>query len=425
MNKVSNSVLNEAYYHSKLPNGIDLFVIEKPEYKTSVCCFGTPYGALNLRQQYGDDKHCFHSGLAHFLEHKLFESDECDVMKKFSDLGADVNAFTSFTETVYYFSTITDNLSPCLNLLLDFVQDLNINYETVEKEKGIIKQEVLMYRNMPISRLFREVFASLYSKYPLKYDIGGSLEDIEKISVDELYTAYNLNYHPSNMKLIVVSPYSHKDILTMVLTNQSRKQFSESIKLNTIFDDEPKEVARKEYVLAMSVNETKNAYAVKLGPNAYDIKGLFKKEWSIRILLEMIFSPINPEYQQWLDQEIINDFFGYEIEIDKDHGELIFYCEKHDPKYLKEFIDNKLKGYQINLENFEILKRRYLSLFFNNLNDIEEYAIDFARGILNNHVLFDEIEIIKSITIEDLKKYFSELSFENYSLVSIINDKEC
>ena len=136
MKKIYNSLFDETYYTHKLDNGLELIIFHKPDYSLTCACFGTPYGGLNINQKLNDKEYHFDAGVAHFLEHKLFESEDRDIMNDFSILGANVNAFTSYKETVYYFSKSGD-VKECLEMLLDFVQNLDISKDSVEKEKGI------------------------------------------------------------------------------------------------------------------------------------------------------------------------------------------------------------------------------------------------------------------------------------------------
>ena len=167
MNRFEYKQFNEVYYEDVCENGLKVIVWHKPLFKSTSCLFGTPFGAYDL-QQITDDNEVFkyYSGIAHFLEHKLFESQEGDILSEFSELGANVNAFTSYQETVYYFSTSDEDVETPLNLLLDFVQNLSITEESVEKEKGIITQELLRYLQNPDSRLYLESFKSRYHNNP-------------------------------------------------------------------------------------------------------------------------------------------------------------------------------------------------------------------------------------------------------------------
>ena len=172
MKKHYNERYDETYYAETLDNGLKVIIWHKPNFQNSQFLFATPYGALDFKQKdENGNLVAYPSGIAHFLEHKMFESKKGDVMELFSQLGANVNAFTSYNETVYYFSTTNKDVEQEVNLLLDFVQELEITEESVEKEKGIIIQELNMYLQMPDSRLLFESFKSMYHNHPLNSDL--------------------------------------------------------------------------------------------------------------------------------------------------------------------------------------------------------------------------------------------------------------
>ena len=165
MKKHYNELLDETYYEEELANGLKIIIFHKKDFHMTSCAFGTPYGAFDIKERSQGKEYNFHPGIAHFLEHKLFESDHGDVMNDFFSMGASVNAFTSYRETVYYFNMTGDNIDIPLNLLLDFVQNLNITHESVEKEKGIINQELFISVIAYIIRISKKLlhFPNLFS----------------------------------------------------------------------------------------------------------------------------------------------------------------------------------------------------------------------------------------------------------------------
>lgn len=416
---IKNEFLNEKLYHKQLDNGLNVYIAEKKDFKNSFCAFGTKFGALNLKQNFDGDEYKFHTGVAHFLEHKLFEAEESDVLNLFVNLGANVNAFTSYRNTVYYFNSITDNLKDSLELLLNFVQNLKITKESVEKEKGIITQEVLMYQNHPIQRLLTEIYSSLYHKTPLKYDIGGSIEDINVITKEELELCYKFNYHPKNMFLVVVSPFDKEDVLKIIEDNQKDKKFDSLKQIKTIFEKEESEVFRKEFSLKMPVSINKSCYGLKLSNNENDIKKCLKKELCLKFMLRHIFGKTNKEYQKWLDEGIINDFFGFEVDIAPEYAYILFYKEKGDAKELKKFIDDNFIFENFNEEKLEQFKKSYFSSCMENFNDVTSYGYSLIRTVLDGYDYLEYFDIINSISIDDIFNCYEEIDFDNYSLVTI------
>ncbi|MDO4197784.1 MAG: pitrilysin family protein [Erysipelotrichaceae bacterium] len=424
MDKIYQEYYDETYYTETLDNGLKVTVIHKPEFNSTVCAFGTPYGALNINQKYNGKVYHFHPGIAHFLEHKLFEAHGDDIMNAFSSMGASVNAFTSYRETVYYFSKTGKDIKKPLNLLLDFVQDLNISEESVEKEKGIIFQEISMYGQMPDSRLLNETYASIYHKYPYKYDIGGDKESIYAITKEELEECYRINYHPSNMLLVVSTPEDPKKIIKIVRENQAKKDFRSRRIPKTCNDEEPDEVVHKTHRFHMNVNTDRHLLIYKFRPDFKSVNEAFTKEWCIRILMEAHFSSLNPQYQKWLDDKIINDYFGYEVEFDTDCANLMFYIENDDPKILKKLVRDTLKKDLLTQELLDQIKRRYIGTSFQVFNDIESFNNGYIRDSLSGLDFFEALKALQNISLDDIRKTYSELDFTHYSYISLLKNSK-
>lgn len=418
MKKIYNELFDETYYTEKLDNGLEIVIFHKPQFLSTSCAFGTTYGALNINQRLNDEEYSFNPGIAHFLEHKLFESEENDIFTQFSNMGCNVNAFTSYNETVYYFSTTSKDIIEPLNLLLNFVQSLNITDASVEKEKDIIIQELSMYMQNSNSRMLDEGYKSLYFEYPLKYDIGGNAKTVNAISKEELEKCYKLNYHPSSMALIIVTPHDPEMLMNIIKENQSHKDFTELSRPIDNNKDEPIEVKRKDFSFKMDINKAKHLYAIKLLPNFKDQKECSFKEWCLNIYLKSYFSPINPSYQEWLDKGIINDFFGYEVNFDMDFANILFYTESNKDN-LKELVDSALKEDLFNEDILQQTKRRYIGESFDML-DSDAFGLGYIRDYLNGNDFFENINILSNITLDDIKRVYNSFDYSNYALIHIL-----
>ena len=419
MKKIHNDFFYEDFYIEKLDNGLEVVIFNKKDFLTTACAFATSYGALNTDEVLDDKEYHFHPGVAHFLEHKLFESEDKNIFEEFSNMGCNVNAFTSYHETVYYFSTTNKEIEEPLNLLLDFVQKLDITDENVEKEKGIICQELAMYMQNPDSRLLQETYRSLYHNYPLKYDIGGDETSVNAISKDELDLCYKINYHPNNMVLLIVSPLDVNYLMDIVKENQSKKHFDKQKDVKTLMIDEDDSVVRKEFSFEMDINKPKHVYALKLKPNFKDSDDIVYKQWCLDLYLKAYFSSINKDYQEWLNKGLINDYFGYEVDFDKDYAYILFYNESEEDN-IKELVDNELKKDLITEEILTSIKRRYIGNSFDTLNDVESFDTGYVRDYVNGIDYFKSIEILTHISLDDLKAVFKGFDYSNYALIHIL-----
>lgn len=419
MKKIHNDFFDEDFYIEKLDNGLEVVIFNMKDFLTTACAFATSYGALNTDEVLDGKEYHFHPGVAHFLEHKLFESEDKNIFEEFSNMGCNVNAFTSYHETVYYFSTTNKEIEEPLNLLLDFVQKLDITDENVEKEKGIICQELAMYMQNPDSRLLQETYRSLYHNYPLKYDIGGDDASVNAISKDELDLCYKINYHPNNMVLLIVSPLDVNYLMDIVKENQSKKHFDKQKDVKTLMIDEDDSVVRKEFSFEMDINKPKHVYALKLKPNFKDSDDIVYKQWCMDLYLKAYFSSINKDYQEWLNKGLINDYFGYEVDFDKDYAYILFYNESEDDN-IKELVDNELKKDLITEEILTSIKRRYIGNSFDTLNDVESFDTGYVRDYVNGIDYFKSIEILTHISLDDLKAVFKGFDYSNYALIHIL-----
>ncbi|MDF9823932.1 putative Zn-dependent peptidase [Breznakia sp. PF5-3] len=419
MNKIENKRFEESYIEETLENGLHVVIWQKPGFKKSNFVFATPFGGRDSEQL--DENNVIHTyphGVAHFLEHKMFEKEGKDVMEEFSSLGANVNAFTSYNETAYYFSTTNNPIKP-LHLLLDFVQELTITEASVEKEKGIIIQELEMYKQMSDSRLFSESFESIFQKHPLRNDIGGTAESVTAITYDILQECYKLNYHPSKMILVGVSAMDPTIILDEIKKNQAQKDFPRLHDAKRVYYDEPKAVGKTIQSIAMDISTTKVADVYKFDgiKNGFEAS---KIEWCLTLLLDLAFSPLSKQYQVWLDDEIINDAFSYEVEIGPDYGILLFSNETKKTDSFFEMIQTTMLHLDAFDENeLSNLKKRYFGTNINSLNSFEAISISFMRMYFSNIDFFKNLEMIETITKEDLYKAYQLIDQKNHSKILI------
>lgn len=422
MRKIDNERYQESYIEETLDNGLHVVLWKKPDYERSLFMMATPLGALDMKQvdQEGN-VYAFPAGIAHFLEHKMFEMEEGDVMDMFSQMGANVNAFTSYTETAYYFSTSGDVIKP-LHLLLDFVQSLSITEESVEKEKGIIIQELNMYKQMSDQRLLMETFSSLYQQHPLRYDIGGDSDSVTSITLQQLQDCYHLNYHPSRMILVGVTSKDPKLLLEEIKKNQSKKTFDSIKEVKRQSFEEGIEPDRKEYEFHMDISMPKLSIAYKMS-GIKDVYERIKVEWSFRMILDAYFSSLNPDYQTWLDQGIINDFVGSEVDLGKDYGMMMFYGETTQKEAFLSLVKqvvSQMREKGISQEALDQLKKRYFGQSLRSLNSFDDIAITMVRNYFDQSDFFESMDVLYDITLDDVTSAMEMLDPKQACVVELL-----
>lgn len=422
MQTIEFNQLGETLYYKKLNNGLDVYILPKKGFSKTFVTFTTKYGSIDRTfVPMGESEPItVPDGIAHFLEHKMFEKEEGDVFQKFSESGASANAFTSFTRTAYLFSA-TDHIYTSTETLLNFVQEPYFTEKTVEKEKGIIGQEITMYDDQPDWRLYFGAIENMYHTHPVKIDIAGTIESIDKITADHLYTCYNTFYHPSNMLLFVVGNVDQTEMMAFIEDNQNKKEFPEPTPIERHFEDEPTDVAHKERVLNMDVQKPK--VYVGLKAKRTDLSGdeMLKHELAVQIGLECLFGRASDFYTEVYEGGLIDESFAYDFSLEKGYGFALIGSDSKDPDKLVEAIKNELKKAEdssyFNAEAVERIKRKKIGFFLRALNSMEFIANQFTRYEFNDMNLFDAVPTIEKITVEDIVKEFETIQGETQQTV--------
>lgn len=407
MHKAEYSQINETLYHEVLPNGLTVYLLPKNDYHKTYGLFSTNYGSIdNEFIPYGaTEKVKVPDGIAHFLEHKLFEKEEGDVFQLFGQQGASANAFTSFTKTSYLFST-TDQVEKNLLTLLDFVQAPYFTEETVNKEKGIIGQEIQMYEDDPNWRLFFGILNNLYPNHPLHIDIAGTVESIADITAEDLYTCYRTFYQPSNMVLFVVGNLEPEQLMEQIRHNQATKEFPPAQKIERFFPENQADVLP---ISTLEAAITREKFV--LGIKGIDVlpengRELLRYKTAIRLLLQLLLGPTAQNYLALYNEGIIDDSFGFEFSLDREFHFADFSGDSDQPKLavkkIKEILLNFEHDEGITEENLNLLKKKMLGQYFQSLNSIEYIANQFTQSLFGDQTLFDLPEIIESIQMTDL-----------------------
>lgn len=401
-------------YIDELDNGLSVVMIPKSGYHKTYATFSVNYGSIDTTI----NGKKYPSGIAHFLEHKMFDKKDHDAMDVFSKYGASSNAFTNFNKTSYLFST-TDNVHDNLIELLDFVQEPYFDEQKVEKEKGIIGQEISMYDDNPGSVLFFKTIQNMYPDTPLNVDIAGSQDSINRITKDDLYDSYNYFYQPSNMQLTIVGDINPEETLKWVIDNQNSKKLPTAKPINkTIIEsnDLVRETTQK-----MDVKIPKVAIGIK-GSNQFNND--IKYELSISLLLQMLLSEGSEVYEKLYNDGIIDDSFGFDFDCEDQFNYAIFAGETDDIDSFYQEITKVLFGFEdivkeLN-EEFELIKREEIGQHISMMNSIEAVSNSVNDKDHNYRNLYDEIEIIKSLQLNDVIYYGKMLLKEEFMVKNII-----
>ncbi len=408
MEKKEYAQLNEVFYQETLANGLQVTLLPKADYHKTYGLFTTNYGSIDNEFIPLGQTEFVHvpDGIAHFLEHKLFEKEEGDVFQTFGKQGASANAFTSFTHTSYLFSS-TEQVYKNLETLINFVQEPYFTKETVEKEKGIIGQEIQMYQDDPNWRLFFGIINNLYPEHPLHIDIAGTEASIAEITAEDLYLCYTTFYHPSNMHLLVVGNLEPEAMMTFIRENQAKKAFAPAQKIERRFPKETSIV--KESQIKMSVNRAKAVIGIKgLTEVPSDSAEAVRYKFALQLLLELLFGNTSQNYLQLYDEGIIDDSFGYELNMERNFYFGDISSDTSQPEQFAQAIIQMLTSYETSAELTEekvaLLKKKRIGSFLHSLNSLEYMANQFSQNQAGEITLFDHLPILESLQLADIQQ---------------------
>ncbi|PAE16466.1 peptidase M16 [Virgibacillus sp. 7505] len=416
MHKKHYEQLQESIYAETLPNGLKVFLQPKPEMAKTYAIFSTNYGSID--QTFvpldGKEKITVPEGIAHFLEHKLFEKEDRDVFQDFTKQGASANAFTSFTQTAYLFSA-TSHIEENVTTLLDFVQEPYFSDKSVEKEKGIIAQEIRMYDDQPDWRSFFGTIQSLFQSHPVRIDIAGTVESIQEITKEDLYTCYNTFYHPSNMTLFVTGNIDEEKMIELIRANQDSKTFAPPAKIERFFPEEPETVAEMKKQVRMPVSVSKCMVGIKENTDYASPEAYLKQELLTDMVLDYYFSKSGVYYEELYKKDLIDDSFGFETSLEKNFGFSIIGGNTKEPDRFADTVKGmlqRMKDHTVSEAEMERMKKKTIGQMLRAMNSLEFVSNRFIQYHLAGVDLFDIVPAIEKLTAADandfLKSWFSE-----------------
>lgn len=423
MKEIKSEILGEKYYEIDHKSGLKIFVMPKENYSSSYAVFGTKYGSIDTKFKRSDSDEWITvpEGIAHFLEHKLFESEDLDAFARYAKTGASANAYTSFDKTCYLFQC-SGNFEASLEILLDFVTHPYFTKETVEKEQGIIGQEITMYYDVAGWMSTFNLLRCLYKNHPVRIDIAGTVESIAQITDKLLYDCYNTFYNLNNMCLAVVGDVTPEQVLG-VCDKMLKK--AEPLSIERSFEDEPREIACSyaEYNLAMSMPVFSFGYKEECKELTQDLRKMIE----VNILLEILAGDTSELYNKMFDNGLINTSFSKEYFTGFGYEAILFDGESVNPQAVADEIKKavaSLKANGIDDEQFENARRSLYGREIMEYNDIDSIANAVISAHFNGYSVFDAMEIYKSVTKEDIEKRLENMMMEEYSALSVVKNKE-
>lgn len=429
MRKVDYPQLDEVVYYETLANDLQVILIPKKGFAKTYGIMTADFGSVDnhFLPMFENKAIKVPDGVAHFLEHKLFEGEERDAFEDFAELGSSANAFTSFTRTSYLFSA-TSRIPENVETLLDFVQSPHFNEEGTEKEKGIITQEINMYADKPEWKQFYGLLENMYPNHPLSTDIAGTEKSVNQITAEILQTCYNTFYHPSNMNIVIIGNFDQDEIIEVIRENQDKKTFPNKEHVMRFVPADADNIFVPHREIEMNVKRQKISMGIK------GITSLVEGDEADRyylmgaLFLELLFGRGSDNFTKLYDEGLIDDSFGYTFNIDRSFHFMLLETDTEQPEQvLKEWKDiflNWKNDADFTEENFELLKRAFIGEQLQAFNSLEYTSNQYGYLYFGGIEMFERIGRIEALTLADMTHFGEQYINEKFMSSFIIKPKK-
>lgn len=421
MQIIENSKVKEKLYLEKLDNGMTVMIIPKKDIQKKYIIWGTNYGSNDSEFIVPGEKEVTKvpKGVAHFLEHKLFEQENgrnsLDVL---TSIGVSANAYTTNDHTAYLFEA-TENFYKALDEFMDYVQHPYFTDENVEKEKGIIGQEIMMYDDYPEWKVYLNALESMYLNHPVKLDITGTIETISKIDKNILYNCYKTFYNPSNMAMVVVGDFNPEDLLKEIEKRLIQSKSNGEIKRIKV--DEPQNVVKQKVEQNMDVSQPLYVIGIKDVVAEQDKK--VRKHIAIEILLNIIIGESSRLYKELYNSGNCYITPNIEYEFGRDYAHILLTGQSNNPEELFEKLKeeiNILKKDGISVEDFKRIRKMIYGEYIKEYNDITDIARMFLSDYFKGINSFDYLEEINTINVEYVNEMLKDVFNDEKMILSVV-----
>lgn len=413
MKKYTYKNIGVDVYKHTCKNGLEVYMSPNKRVKSFYASLCIRYGSNDIVFKVDDELIEVPKGSAHFLEHKMFEQEDgITPFDFYSELGVDCNASTSYDRTSYIFFG-SKNYTKSLKFLLDYVASPYFTLENVEKEKGIIKQEILMYEDEPGGKLFNRSLFNTYSKNNIRYLIGGKVSDIMKITKEDLYNIYNAFYEPENMYLVVTGNFDMKKTIEIAEKNKFKKKS----KVSVIYPEEKLEVSKKYEEIKGNIVIPK--FAINIKVNIKDLKDeIVEYKKYLSFYLETVLGPTSLLKEKLLNKHLITSDLSYELIRSHDYMSIIIMGETEKPEEVIKEIMKALKKFKFDLKEFNLNKKTLKSYYM----DLSDNIFSINSFVTNQIFVRKEIVENMYLNVDKLNKkeynrVISSVDFDNYSVV--------
>lgn len=417
-----NELLDETLLKKRYDNGLTVYILPKKDYTKKHVYMATEYGALYNEFEENGQVVKMPLGMAHFLEHKIFEAKNQSIFDTFEKLGASVNAYTNFFSTCYTFSTV-HHFDEALMQLIKLIQSIDISHDSVEKEKPIICRELMMYEDQPQWQAFKNMLTGLYHHHPVKYDVGGTLESVNSITKENIEKAYKSFYTPDRMIIFVIGDVNPDKVYEVVENGLSEEFMNRPKAPKIILPYEPQHVVRSYYEEKRGVKMPLFYLGIKDKVFYNDPKKRLTKGIVSKILADLLFGRGSEFYEKHYSSGAINSTFACDYAYGRTFGYTAISAEIKNPEDLKGLIQLEIEEKKVNgmsEADFLRIKRKMIGRHLSSFNSTQYIASTFMSYYMKDIELFDYLETLENITFDQVKARFQEHYDLNYSTVSVV-----
>lgn len=403
----TNKITGEKVYQYELEDGLKVYICPKKGFSKKIGMYGTHFGSIDTdfydiqekkRKRVPD-------GIAHFLEHKLFEQEDGNALDLFAKMGVSSNAYTSYDHTVYFFET-NDKFEECLKTLFDFITTPYFTDENVEKEKGIIEQELNMYEDSPDSVVYYNVMRAMYNNYPLNVDIGGTVESVYSITKEELYSCYNTFYAPQNMFVIIIGDVDIESTVKMIKERHGGAKREELSIPQRFYPEEPENIAMREIEKKLDVFMPSICIGFK--SSKQDGKTNIRNALITEIINEAAFSDLSDFYEDMYNAGLLTEPMYMTYESGKDFSHTLVFFQSLKYKECEEKFNEHLAALKengISEELFNIVLNKKIGQEIYNSESMMQVSREVIDSIIEDTEVFEVSKMLGEITVKDVNNY--------------------
>lgn len=421
MKKIKLENTNEVLYYDKLDNGLEVYMLPNNNVNKFYLTLNTRFGSINTKFKYENKEYDMPKGIAHYLEHLSFNMENGSVFYHYSKIGSSINAFTTYDITSYNV-TSNNRFKENLEYLLEYVYTPYFTKELFQSEKGVIEEEVKMYKDDPGMTIVNGTLDNVFVNDERKYLVGGTVKDVKSIKLEDVITCYNAYYNPKNMFLIITGNFNPNEALAITSEQMNKLNINNDFNVKDIYPKEPEKVNKKEEIIKMNVDKPKVSIGIKIPKNNF--KNLKLDNYLLKIYISSILD-INFGNTSLLLEELqkgsIVDDLDYTVIESNDYFIVLILSSTYYPEYFKDKIIEKFNSLNIEDSDLKRVAKVNISnyiLLFDSVVAVNNYIMDEVMD--NNEVNTGFMNIMRNLNIDTCKKILTKLNNYDYTICKIM-----